>query len=86
MADTGIGISEEVKATLFTLFRSITRLNNQYDFGSMGKESTNTNGAGLGLTFCKSMIEQLGGTIWFETFQGVGTTFYIQFSVDVASI
>lgn len=50
----------------------------------MGKEN-NTNGAGLGLTFCKSMIEQLGGSIWFESSKGIGTTFFIKFPVEVAS-
>lgn len=81
VSDTGIGINEEVKASLFTMFRSLTR---QMDFGSAKKES-NTNGAGLGLTFCKSMIEQLGGSIWFETTEKVGTTFFIKFPVLIAS-
>ena len=45
---------------------------------------SNTNGPGLGLTFCKSMIEELEGEIWFSTEPGKGTTFYIKFPVQIS--
>ncbi len=43
--------------------------------------TTKTSGTGLGLAMCKSITEQAGGKIWFETEEGVGTTFYVQLPV-----
>lgn len=40
--------------------------------------TTKTSGTGLGLAMCKSIIEQAGGDIWFETQVGQGTTFFVQ--------
>ncbi|HEX8315607.1 MAG TPA: HAMP domain-containing sensor histidine kinase, partial [Flavisolibacter sp.] len=40
--------------------------------------TTKTSGTGLGLAMCKSIVEQAGGTIWFETREGEGTTFYVR--------
>ncbi|RYD94180.1 MAG: HAMP domain-containing histidine kinase, partial [Sphingobacteriales bacterium] len=40
--------------------------------------TTKTSGTGLGLAMCKSIVEQAGGRIWFETEQGKGTSFFVE--------
>lgn len=68
VADTGIGISEEHKSRLFRPF-------------SQADNSTarSYGGSGLGLSICKAIIEDvLGGMIWLESSQGVGTTVTFQ--------
>jgi two-component system, NtrC family, nitrogen regulation sensor histidine kinase NtrY len=40
--------------------------------------TTKSSGTGLGLAMCKSIVEQAGGRIWFETEQGKGTTFFVE--------
>ena len=39
--------------------------------------TTKSSGTGLGLAICKGIVEQANGEIWFETAEGVGTTFFI---------
>lgn len=43
--------------------------------------TTKTSGTGLGLAMCKSIVEQTGGEIWFETEPGRGTTFFVALPV-----
>lgn len=43
-----------------------------------------TGGTGLGLAFCKMAIEALGGRIWLDSQQGVGTT--VEFVIPVKRI
>ncbi len=43
--------------------------------------TTKSSGTGLGLAMCQGIVEQAKGKIWFETEQGRGTTFYIEFPV-----
>lgn len=66
ITDTGIGIPEEKKNTVFSLSDKTT-------YGT-----SNEKGAGLGLVLCKSFIELQGGHIWFESQPGQGTAFFIK--------
>ncbi|MEO6671044.1 MAG: HAMP domain-containing sensor histidine kinase, partial [Ferruginibacter sp.] len=43
--------------------------------------TTKSSGTGLGLAMCKRIVEQADGEIWFETEEGVGTSFFIEFPV-----
>lgn len=61
--DNGVGIPEEDQKYIFQkFFRS--------------KIGGREQGTGLGLFISKSIIEKLGGKIWFESEEGKGTTFY----------
>ena len=40
--------------------------------------STKYTGSGLGLAITKKGIEHANGNIWFESEEGIGTTFYIE--------
>jgi two-component system sensor histidine kinase VicK len=67
VADDGIGIPEKFHATLFEKFTEARRT------GLKGERST-----GLGMSIIKTIIEWHEGTIWFESEENRGTTFYIQ--------
>ncbi len=69
--DAGIGIPEKYKLMIFEPFTSAKR------FGTAGEESF-----GLGLSICKQLTEANGGNIWFESTEGKGTTFFIEFPLS----
>jgi len=41
--------------------------------------TTKSTGTGLGLAMSKQIVENLGGQIWFDSFPGEGTTFFVSF-------
>ncbi|WP_420385842.1 ATP-binding protein [Roseivirga sp.] len=43
------------------------------------KFSTKAEGSGIGLAIAKRGVEHAGGSIWFESATGEGTTFYLEF-------
>ena len=69
--DTGIGITEEDQAKLFTQF-----------FRAPDQDVRDQVGWGLGLSIVKSMVEAQGGEIMFESVHGEGSTF--TFTVPLA--
>jgi hypothetical protein len=63
--DTGIGIPKNRQAAIFERFI-------QADIADkMARQ-----GAGLGLAIAKAYVEMLGGKIWVESEEGIGSTFY----------
>jgi signal transduction histidine kinase len=64
VADSGVGIPEKNRSKLFTISSVATQGTKQ------------EKGTGLGLLLCKEFVEKNGGTIWFETEEGKGTTFF----------
>ena len=63
------------------MFKALTIRSNQTnrDDEESNLGDKQTSGPGLGLTFCKSMIERLGGRIWYDPEVKVGTIFHIKF-------
>ena len=71
--DTGIGMAEEFQKHIFEPFA-------QEHTGRRAKFA----GTGLGMAISKKLVEEMGGTITFESEKGVGTTFVIRvpFKID----
>lgn len=65
--DSGSGIEESLKSIIFDRYSRL-----QF-------ESTLTpQGSGLGLSITKSLVELMGGSIEFESQEGVGSTFWVR--------
>ena len=75
--DTGIGMTEEFQKHIFEPFA-------QENTGSRTKFA----GTGLGMAISKKLVEKMGGTITFESKEGVGTTFVIRvpFRIDTDKV
>jgi len=62
--DTGIGIAEEDAGYLFQAFSQVD-----------GTYTRKYGGSGLGLVISKELAERMGGSLWFESEPGAGSTF-----------
>ena len=67
-SDNGIGIEHFYKKYVFALFQ---KLDEEHEGSSYG----------TGLAFCKKIIENHNGEIWFESQDGKGTDFYFTIPV-----
>ena len=65
VTDEGIGIPVQEQKNIFSKF-----------FRAENAKKTETDGNGLGLHTTRRVVERHGGTIWFESVEGQGTTFY----------
>ncbi|HTK22521.1 MAG TPA: tetratricopeptide repeat-containing sensor histidine kinase [Mucilaginibacter sp.] len=70
--DSGVGISEK---QLSKLFKSKV---------DSGTGTNNESGTGMGMLFCKDLIEKCNGKIWVESVQGSGTEFF--FTLPIGTI
>jgi PAS domain S-box-containing protein len=72
--DTGIGIPKERQEAVFKRFI-------QADISNKMAQQ----GAGLGLSISKAYVEMLGGKIWLESNEGIGSTFYFTLPYNTES-
>ena len=72
VCDTGPGISDEQRATLFEPFRPRDR-----------HEHRGFSSAGLGLAICRKLVAAMGGTLAVESALGQGTRFYFELGLPL---
>jgi len=70
VADNGCGVPESQKDKIFTKF---FRADNARELAS--------DGTGVGLYITKTIVEGAGGSIWFESAQNKGSTFYVKIPI-----
>jgi two-component system, sensor histidine kinase RpfC len=67
VTDSGVGIPSAARAKIFEAFEQLD-----------GSLSRRYGGTGLGTTIAKGLTEAMGGSIGFESSEGVGTRFWVE--------
>ena len=75
VCDRGIGIPTDELAMVFERFHRGRQVS-----------STNYGGLGLGLYITRQIVERHGGSIWVESKEGAGTTFYFSLPAVAAAV
>jgi PAS domain S-box-containing protein len=65
--DQGVGIPESEQQRIFEKFHRL------YPNMTRG-----VGGTGLGLYICRELVRRMGGSIWVESTEGVGSTFFVE--------
>lgn len=68
VSDSGYGIPSSEQEKIFTKF-----------FRAENVKKYSVEGSGLGLYIVKYVVERAGGSIWFSSEEGKGTTFFVEF-------
>jgi two-component system sensor histidine kinase/response regulator len=71
VSDTGPGIPPEYHEVIFRKFGQVA-----------GPHSPRVRSSGLGLTFCKLVVDLHGGMIWVNSKEGEGSSFYVQLPIN----
>ena len=67
VSDTGTGIPEAIRPRIFDRFFTTKK---------QGR------GTGQGLAISRQVIEKIGGALWFETEEGIGSTFVVELPIE----
>ncbi len=70
--DTGIGIPKDKKEQIFDAFKQVEN-----------NIARNYEGTGLGLSITNKLVQKQGGSIWLESQEGSGTSFYIELPFEI---
>jgi CheY-like chemotaxis protein len=72
--DSGIGIPAAARDDLFRPFSQV-----------QGPRARREGGTGLGLAISRRLCELMGGTMWFESHEGVGSVFHFTVAVEAVA-
>jgi signal transduction histidine kinase len=67
VTDNGPGIPPEYHEVIFRKFGQVA-----------GSQAPRVRSSGLGLTFCKLVVDLHGGMIWVKSREGEGSSFYVE--------
>jgi signal transduction histidine kinase len=70
--DSGVGISDDEKGTVFERFKQ-----------TASAKTTTAKGTGLGLSICRELTEMMGGTLELHSTPGKGTVFYFTLALPM---